>query len=642
MIRWKRSWPELSENLPLDVLPCSNGEYMPGEPTRAQRAIMELAREECDKTARKLGMSRRSFLRTSAATAICLMAIDRVRGTQAYAQVDTSSISNPNPACKGDVAQLANQPPGEFIMDLQTHHIDSGGMWRVTNPAFEAFFAAVWSQDNCGELDRIECLSRYYYIKELFLDSETDVCVLSAVPSPPDQQLLPTDLAANTVQIVNGLANSQRCVMHAFVMPNRGSVAMSYNPGGNSICSAAGTTAGPSGAMPLFMQDEFDRMEAAAAQYKSILRAWKIYTPWGDAPNTSGWWLDDPVGLAFLQQVKSVGNTYGVPKMVCAHKGFALPGFDQRTAATRDVGVVASMPDFQDVTFIIYHSGYDTVASLANPQGLGKSSGPYPDANEQPSPTFPASDYSYTSESSISSCDRGVLNFIKALRENHWDAESNKGKLAFNPYGTTKGNVPNVYAELGSVFRDYASNPVNATYLLCNLFKYVGPKRVCWGTDSLWYGSPQSLIQAFRALDMTNVTDSSGNIICQNPFYNIPYGMDGDVDEPTIDTRVGSNYLTQYRGIPSWPTDGRPHLERSIRNGVFGRNAAVPYRVDPDATLSAIKCDDVQKIRNQYIVNPLAANKVYGPRTRRELFAMLREDPWWRGDGLYYKGKKIG
>jgi len=610
VIRWKRSWPDLSEKVPLDVLPCSNGEYIPGEPTREQRAIMELARQECDTAARKLGMSRRSFLRTGAATAICLMAVDKVmgiRGGGGYAFGQTLPIPR-DQACNLEfpTAQLDHGgQPGEFIMDLQTHHVDSGGLWRVDNPGYEAFFAAVWPQSSCGELDRIECLSRYHYMKELFLDSSTDVYVLSAVPSMPQMNLLPTGEAATTTHMINTMAKSQRCVMHAFVMPNRGSTGtLGYTT--TATCSPGPVSYTPTGVMPLFMQDELDAMERAAIEYGDILRAWKIYTPWGDVPNASGWWLDDPVGIRFLEQVQKLGDKYGVPKTVCAHKGFALPAFDQRTAATRDVGVVAKQ--FQDVTFIIYHSGYDSVSQAGFPVGLGQSTGPYPDDTDATRYSLNPADFTVASESALSSCDRGVLNFIKALRENAWDA------TRFVPAGKKHGNVPNVYAELGSVWREFVSkSAADRTYLLCNLIKYVGPKHVVWGTDSLWYGSPQPMIVALRSFQMDPA-------IAGSAFYNLPYGLDGDVEDPT---------------------QPAPTPERTIRNGIFGRNAAVPYRVDPAATLSALSCDDVQKIRDGYLVNPLASNEMYGPRTRRELFSMLREDPWWRGVGKYQRRKTI-
>src|SRR5437870_3708296 len=72
----------LPDRLPIDVLPVSNEEFIPPDPTPEQRAIMHIAREDCDATARKLGMSRRRFLQTGAAYAICLAAINKVMGTR--------------------------------------------------------------------------------------------------------------------------------------------------------------------------------------------------------------------------------------------------------------------------------------------------------------------------------------------------------------------------------------------------------------------------------------------------------------------------------------------------------------------------------------------------------------------------------
>ena len=75
-----------------------------------------------------------------------------------------------------------------------------------------------------GEVDPIENLSRFHYLKELFLDSATTATVLSCVPTSPDtNNPLPLAEAALTVNTVNQIAKSNRSVMHAFVMPTRGS-----------------------------------------------------------------------------------------------------------------------------------------------------------------------------------------------------------------------------------------------------------------------------------------------------------------------------------------------------------------------------------------------------------------------------------
>src|SRR5207244_12032400 len=96
----KRWWPDLGEDLPVDVMPNSNGEFIPPEATEEQRQIMRLARAESDRLARKFGMTRRAFLRTAAAYTVGFWAINQVRGGRfgSYALGDTRLGE---PACEG-------------------------------------------------------------------------------------------------------------------------------------------------------------------------------------------------------------------------------------------------------------------------------------------------------------------------------------------------------------------------------------------------------------------------------------------------------------------------------------------------------------------------------------------------------------
>jgi uncharacterized protein len=589
----------LSEDLPVDVYPCSNGEFAPEAPTAEQHAIMALANEETEKARRKLGMSRRDFVRSSAAMAIGVWAIGAVTGGRwgSYA-VANELPQRGRAACdlNWPGAQLDNMP-GEFIFDVQSHHIDSGGEWRATNPGFHAFFTAIWSQSGPlggvpgirddgtvrgfgygEELDPMENLSRFHYLKELYLDSSTNMCVLSAVPSAPDDQPLPIDEAAITVNTVNHLAqNTPRCVMHAFVMPNRGSL---------------GATSESLGTDPVFMRAEFEYMERNLLAHPGIIRGWKVYPAWGDVPYASGWFHDDPVGFRLLEQIRHLGDKYGVPKTMATHKGFALPMFDQRAAAPRDIGPAARA--FPDVDIIVYHSGYDSETQVA-----------------------------YPGDDAVNSADRGVNSLIKSLRENVWDASQ------FIPSGLEHGNVPNVYAEIGSTWRSVMRNANQAAHLLGKLITHVGPQRVVWGTDSLWFGSPQSEIVALRAFEFSNEAKE---------LYNLPYGLDGDRFDPRRNTRDPSHYLAPHPNVTGWPTDGTTHEERSIRNGIFGRNVAPAYGVDPDAVRKAIDCDEVQQIRDSYIVNsgipdprqraPYASNQLIGRRTGREVIDDIWSNPW--------------
>jgi hypothetical protein len=63
--------------------------------------------------------------------------------------------------------------------------------------------------------------------------------------------------------------------------------------------------------------------------------------------------------------------------------------------------------------------------------------------------------------------------------------------------------LSNVYAELGTSFANSATaNPRFAAALLGTYIKHMGADHVVWGTDSLWYGSPQWQIEAMRRLEI--------------------------------------------------------------------------------------------------------------------------------------------
>ena len=59
-----------------------------------------------------------------------------------------------------------------------------------------------------------------------------------------------------------------------------------------------------------------------------------------------------------------------------------------------------------------------------------------------------------------------------------------------------------MYAELGSTWFLMLRRPVEAAHVLGKLLIALGPDRIVWGTDSTWYGSPQPLIDAFRAFEI--------------------------------------------------------------------------------------------------------------------------------------------
>ena len=193
---------------------------------------------------------------------------------------------------------------------------------------------------------------------------------------------------------------------------------------------------------------ELDAMSGWSEQLRPS--GWKCYTLYGpptQASPTGGWFLDDDeIGFPFLERVDALG-----PRVVATHKGLGGPVPEQsvEAASPRDIGPAAAA--FPNVNFVVYHSGYE--------RDPVDQEGAYDAAN----------------------ATRGVDRLIKSV------------ELA------GIGPNANVYAELGSTWFLMLRRPVEAAHVLGKLLAALGPERIVWGTDSTWYGSPQPLIDAFRA-----------------------------------------------------------------------------------------------------------------------------------------------
>jgi predicted TIM-barrel fold metal-dependent hydrolase len=62
-----------------------------------------------------------------------------------------------------------------------------------------------------------------------------------------------------------------------------------------------------------------------------------------------------------------------------------------------------------------------------------------------------------------------------------------------------KPQIKNLYGEVGSTFAlTVVGAPELAAHTLGKLLTHLGPDYVIWGTDSLWWGSPQWQIEALR------------------------------------------------------------------------------------------------------------------------------------------------
>jgi uncharacterized protein len=189
---------------------------------------------------------------------------------------------------------------------------------------------------------------------------------------------------------------------------------------------------------------------AAMRQWHDELRpnGWKVYTMgqssaagWFD-----GWMLDDEAtGIPFLENVRDIG-----PRLVCSHKGISLL---VDNGSPRDIGPAARL--FPEITFLVYHSGYEFITQ-APPEG------PYTDET----------------------ADQGVNRLITSCR------------------AASIGPGQNVNAELGTTWFSLVRRPEDAAHVLGKLVQNLGEDNVIWGTDSIWYGAAQPILDAFRVFQI--------------------------------------------------------------------------------------------------------------------------------------------
>jgi hypothetical protein len=255
------------------------------------------------------------------------------------------------------------------------------------------------------------------------------------------------------------------------------------------------------------------------------LAGFKVYTAWG--PNGQGYSLEDPsIGLPVIQRAHDDGA-----RVFTAHKGLPLMRFDVAHNGPEDI--VAVSRQFRDMNFVIFHGAWDP----------NHQEGPY-----DPNATL------------------GIDTLLRSLDAHRVPPDDN------------------VWVDLGTVWRQLLSDPDQAAHALGKLLTRVGQHRVLWGTDAVWYGSPQPQLMAFRAF------------------------------------QISAEYQERF---------GYPALSDELKANILGLNAARLFKLDPNATRCALAADPLTNAQAQAAhlraegALP-SAWRPHGPTTRRELLRWLR------------------
>jgi len=463
--------------IPLPTRLVSNEEFPALPQTAAQQAVENRILAEASRLAPRLGLSRRDFLRRSGGIATSLLAMNAVFGHF----FDVLPVEAADPSA---FRERTGDP--FFIFDVQLHYVSAGydpGNAEAGRKGAVPKQALLGLRRQSRRLNpklasdsgTLADLAWENMVKEVFLDSETAIGLISTPPGPyPEEAVVPPKEMTHIRDEINRVTQSRRMLAHGLITPQLG-------------------------------QADLDFMDRQAATLK--VDAWKGYT--GAAPKgfDRGWFVDDEkIAYPMLERARKLGV-----KRICLHKGLPLgPVADYKHP--RDL--IKAAKDFPDLDFVAYHAGLLSVSA--------------------------------TSQSA----------------EVPWTSDFCRMKQK-------EPSIKNIYMELGSTFGQLATtNPTACAHLLGQVIATFGADHVLWGTDSIWYGTPQWQIEAFRRFEIPDA-------------------------------------LIEKHGYAP--------LTRPVKEQIFGLNAARLFGVDVNAKRNEIPSDYLTRIKMSYLEEgPAPSHRWYG------------------------------
>jgi len=461
--------------LPIPTQMVSNGEYMPNPQTEAQRRVEARILELADEVSKKLGVSRRHFLAGSGAMAASFLAMNEVHGAEFF-KVSREEMFEPQ-------GPSHHRPPADlFVFDDQLHTIRSSrtGPGNVLRDIAEGNHSSLNPMDLPDELGGINTpwnpalvglpnlnlnFQLVQFMKDVYLDSQVTIGVLSnntsaavpgiEMPRPPRNiteseanEFLSATQTASVRDWVNQIAASTRMLAHGQLFPGVGN---QHDP----------------------VYGDYHRWQIENLRPDS----WKGYTSANSAkldedPESlmTRWVLDDEQVAYPTYQVitdprySAYARAHPGFYNLCIHKGLSTDAPDDPSSAP--LGYPSDIPnaarDWPQLNFLIYHScirpGFWVLNALLDVRS-GRTLGP---GLEGWDGGPPVPDILWTTRFFITS----------------------------RPYR-------NVFSELGTTFASSVITfPTVCAHILGQGLRFFGEDRILFGSDSVWYGSPQWQIEA--------------------------------------------------------------------------------------------------------------------------------------------------
>jgi predicted TIM-barrel fold metal-dependent hydrolase len=306
---------------PIPTQVVASDEFWPSPQTERQKQVEARIKAMADEIGGKQGLNRRRFLQTAAGMATAFLAMNEVYGP--LYGVSKAEAQTPG-AADARAAGLAN----EFVFDVHTHFLRPDTRLMTFVQARRNVGQAGWNPALVGVEQTIEMLMEANWFKEMFLDSDTKVALISGAPSEdPRDWFLTNDMKFDARKRVNDAAGTRRVLSHGIFTPGQ--------PG---------------------WMDEVERCIT-----ELNVDSFKGYTV-GDNTNKHlaqhPWRMDDEKLLyPFYERILRAGKN-----IVCVHKGLYPQQVTDRFphlvpyAGVDDVGQAAK--DWPQINFVIYHSAY--------------------------------------------------------------------------------------------------------------------------------------------------------------------------------------------------------------------------------------------------------------------------------------------
>ena len=445
---------------PVPTQMVSNGEYMPVPQTKKQKQMEERIKELAGSASKKLGISRRRFLAGSGGMAASFLAMNEVFGR--FFNVDPIEMFEP------EAYAQSGTPRDLFIFDDQLHLVrgtmdgpvglrglaqgpTSGGTSNEYNPkGLPDEHGKVWAPWNPALVGLPNTRANYQivqFIKDVYLDSQINIGLLSNVTGSVLNVLGGSEPVPTNVRDARRgemLTADQTVAARNFINEISGSTRM----------LAHGLLYVGKGNLD-YIQEQTERNAPDSWKGYNISESAKV----DNNPNSPlRQWRHDDENVAY-PTFELIQKYYAKLKdkkpgfnNICVHKGLVPP-----QPADPEHGHPADLPkaakDWPNLNFITYHACIRPLAFL------------------------------YDSWQEVKS---GKLR--QGVPDISWTTE----------YAILVAPYKNTYAEIGTTWASsIVTFPTVAAHIMGQLMKFVGSDRIVFGSDSVWYGSPQWQIDAF-------------------------------------------------------------------------------------------------------------------------------------------------